>query len=230
MIDWSETQATLTNLTLGASDAAIVETAQHADKIGIDCPFGWPDAFLAFITAHAAGHPFDRSDGEGMARRRQLAYRATDRAVHDVTGRWPLSVSTDRLGLTAMRCAALLDSFAESNIPVDRTGSGRVVEVYPAAALRCWGYSPEGYKTDVGKRMSLVTDILKAAPWFVPGEYEPLMRSSHDALDAVLAALVARASETGSGTVPPPDRVEQAAREGWISLPTVGLGKLILES
>ncbi|MAB81678.1 hypothetical protein [Microbacterium sp. UBA3394] len=41
--------------------------------------------------------------------------------IHKRTGRWPLSVSTDRLGLTAMRCAGLLGRIADKGGTVDRS-------------------------------------------------------------------------------------------------------------
>jgi hypothetical protein len=52
-------------------------------------------------------------------------------------GQLPLSVSTDRIAYPAMRIARLLGAVAGE--PVDRTGAGRIVEGYPAAALRVWG-------------------------------------------------------------------------------------------
>lgn len=84
--------------------------------------------------------------------RRTLAYRETDREASRLTGRWPLSVSTDRLGLTAMRCAGLLARIAQSGIEVDRSGAGAVVEVYPGASLRLWQLPTAGYRTDPAAR------------------------------------------------------------------------------
>jgi len=60
---------------------------------------------------------------------RPAAYRLTDEVLHQEVGIWPLSVSTDRIGVTAMRCAPLLDALAAADHPVDRAGGGRVVEV-----------------------------------------------------------------------------------------------------
>ena len=64
------------------------------------------------------------------------ASKGTALAVLDreITGRWPLSVATDRLGLTAMHCAVLLDTSGdELGIPVDRSGGGTAIEVYEPA-------------------------------------------------------------------------------------------------
>ena len=51
------------------------------------------------------------------------------------TGAEPLSVSSDRIAICAMRCAELLVELAGDG-QLERTGGGLVAEVYPAAALR----------------------------------------------------------------------------------------------
>lgn len=71
--------------------------------------------------------------------RRQLAFRRTDEPVRAATGLVPLSVAADRIAHPAMRCAGLLARLALEGQPVDRSGSGVVVEVYPAASLKQWG-------------------------------------------------------------------------------------------
>jgi hypothetical protein len=40
--------------------------------------------------------------------RERLCFRETDRVMHETVGRWPLSVSADRIALLAMRTFALL--------------------------------------------------------------------------------------------------------------------------
>ena len=206
---------------LGVSDADIAALASAVRKLGIDCAFGWPDDFLAFLTRHASVQPLAPSPDVGMDWRRRLAYRATDRATREVTGRWPLSVATDRLGLTAMHCAALLDLLGESlGSPVDRSGAGVPVEVYPAAALRLWGFATRGYKTDVVVRRALLETLAGRVPWLqLDTGTRQLMVDSHDAFDAVIAALAARAHALGRTRPVPPEYSEQARREGWIALP-----------
>jgi len=51
--------------------------------------------------------------------------------------------------------------------------------------------------------------------------------SSGDALDAVVAALAARAALLGRFDAPAPEHQERAEREGWIALPAGGLVDLI---
>jgi Protein of unknown function (DUF429) len=161
--------------------------------------------------------------------RRTLAYRSTDRAVREVVGRWPLSVSADRIGYPAMRCANLLARIGERQGSVDRAGDGVVVEVYPAASLTQWGLPARSYKGR-GNALALgllVDALLDAARWLDLGEYVEVCRRSDDAFDAVIAALTARAAADPALTIPPDDEQRMlAASEGWIVLPkkdTLGL-------
>lgn len=218
--------AELVTLRLGATDAEIVDLSAGAASIGIDCPFGWPVEFVEYVVAHSRG---DRLPGDlrGDDRRRRLAYRETDRVVRAVTGRWPLSVSTDRLGLTAMHCAELLDDLGASGIAVDRAGEGVLAEVYPGAALRGWGFDTSGYKTKPDALDRLVDAFRSRTPWLtIDADALTLMRRSTDAFDAVIAAFNARAHALGA-TTPLPDELRAVARiEGWVALPTIGLEEM----
>ncbi|MBG6213233.1 MAG: DUF429 domain-containing protein [Cryobacterium sp.] len=227
VIDWSETQASLCQLQLGVADGVIAENAGTVEKLGIDCAFGWPDEFVQFMVAHASGDQSLPGVDGGMAWRRTLAYRETDREVRKRTGRWPLSVSTDRLGLTAMRCAGLLSRIAEAGVMVDRSGSGLVAEIYPGASLRLWGFSTTGYRTDPAVRLQLLRHILQAAPWLDLGSFAPQMITSADAFDAVIAALAARSAALGLYEPPPSSMLDRARREGWIVLPSGPLAALL---
>ncbi|MBC7762479.1 MAG: DUF429 domain-containing protein [Candidatus Saccharibacteria bacterium] len=225
VIDWTDARAFLSELHLGVADEIIVRTAGTVDKLGIDCAFGWPDEFVQFVVAHSSGD-LPGVDG-GMAWRRTLAYRETDREVRKITGRWPLSVSTDRLGLTAMRCAGLLSRISAAGIPVDRAGSGVVAEIYPGASLRLWGFSTTGYRTDAARRSHLLAEIQDAAPWLDLGPHAPHMITSADAFDAVIAALAARSAALGFYEPPAPAMLDRARREGWIVLPNGPLAELL---
>ncbi|MCC4909229.1 DUF429 domain-containing protein [Microbacterium sp. cx-59] len=229
IIDW-QSSATVVDLRLDVDDARVVDAARRVGKVGIDCAFGWPDEFVRFVHAHANDAADSRTVDGGIEWRRTLAFRETDRDVRRRTGRWPLSVSTDRLGLTAMRCAGLLARIAEAGIPVDRAGSGRVVEIYPGASLRLWGFATAGYRTDPEDRRRLLRTIQDAAPWLDVGDFEPAMISSADAFDAVIAALAARSAARGTSSAPPADVSALAAREGWIALPEGPIADLILDA
>ena len=225
----------LEHLRLGVDDDTLLAETRGAELIGIDCAFGWPVDFVDFVARQAGGARLTSDDTGDLAWRRRLAHRETDRVVTERTGARPLSVATDRLGMTALRCAVLLDRLAGDGRVVERSGEhpSAVVEVYPAMALRVWGLRRPGYKVSGARasagrdaRTALIADLRRAAPWLELGEHEALMRDSADALDAVLAALVALAHRLGC-TVPP--TAEQRARarvEGWVAIPTVGLGAL----
>lgn len=230
IVEWSTAGARVSDLQIGVDDATIVEAASVVVKLGIDCAFGWPDEFVVFVNSRSdvSGDAPD-ADG-GMDWRRTLAYRETDREARRLTGRWPLSVSTDRLGLTAMRCAGLLDRIAASGVAVDRAGAGVVVEVYPGASLRLWGLDTAGYRTDQTSRERLLAAMSVRAPWLEVGDFAGSMVASGDAFDAVVAALAARSAAVGASTVPPPESAERARREGWIALPTGALGDLALST
>ncbi|MDN3494973.1 DUF429 domain-containing protein [Planococcus sp. APC 4015] len=227
MIEWACGHARLERLTLDVPDLEITEAARSVTKLGIDCALGWPDEFVAFIRDHADISRAHKVDG-GMEWRRTLAFRETDRNVREQTGRWPLSVSTDRLGLTAMRCAGLLGRLAASGRVVDRSGRvGVVVEVYPGATVRLWGWDSRGYRTDPGVRSSLLEQMQREAPWLEIGAHGKLMVDSSDAFDAVVAALAARAAALGSYDHPPSGQQARAEREGWIALPSCSLSDLL---
>jgi len=224
-IDWSAGQASLSGLVVGAEDSTIVDAITQADKAGIDCPLGWPAPFVAFVAAHHSGHVTVPHD---LAGRRRLAYRETDFAVRATTGRWPLSVATDRIGRPAMRAAGLLARLASGGHPVDRSGEGVVVEVYPAASLRLWKLPDRGYKgpANLAHLSALVDRLREAADWLALGAYEDLCRVADHAVDAVIAAMTARAAAQGLTAPPRSDQLVAARSEGWIALPIAPIGAL----
>ena len=227
-LDWRDGGAVLRRLMRGATDEDILEAVGQAGKAGIDCPLGWPDAFVAFVSAHQAGQVDITADVARRDGRRRLAWRLTDEVVREQTGLIPLSVAADRIGHAAMRCAGLLAGLAHRGLAVDRSGAGRVVEVYPAASLKIWDLPYRGYKrpANVAALTQLADGLLAAAPWLDLGPYGDLCRSSDDALDAVIAALAAWAAVRGLATSPDPDQADAARTEGWIALPKSSLSEL----
>ena len=132
----------------------------EADKAGIDCPLGWPDEFVSFMSAHRAG---------------------------------------GRAGWTSP-----LTSPAG-------TAAGPRASTGPASTAT------------LGQ---LVDAVLGAAPWLDLGSHEGVCRRSDHAIDAVIAALAARAAALGLATRPAVEQAEAARTEGWIALPTSSLGAL----
>jgi len=155
----------LEHLRLGVDDDTLLAETRAAELIGIDCAFGWPVDFVDFVARQASGARLTSDDTGDLAWRRRLAHRETDRVVTERTGARPLSVATDRLGMTALRCAVLLDRLAGDGRVVDRAGEhpSAVVEVYPAMALRVWGLARPGYKLTTDARTVLIADLRRAA-------------------------------------------------------------------
>jgi predicted nuclease with RNAse H fold len=224
-IEWSVKGAVVCDLACPADDDAVVAAIRRADKAGIDCPLGWPIEFVTFVQAHQTGRLVAPDGIEGRDWRRRLAYRHTDLAVHERTRLMPLSVSADRISHTAMRCAAILARLTPPGQPVDRRGTGTVVEVYPAASLKTWDLPHRGYKRPPNRAAlaKLVDALLQAAPWLSLGPYELSCRRSDHALDAVIAALTARAAQLGHTTQPDQHQIHHAVTEGWIAVPTAPL-------
>lgn len=161
--------------------------------------------------------------------REPLRFRATDLAVRRA-GAQPLSVSTDRIGVAAMRGARIQHLALTRGLEVDRSGaSGRIAEVYPAAALRHWGLTSTGYKTS--KNALVLVGLVRhfagrCGPLAQPIE-DLLEGSDDDDFDAVVCALVARAVLKGQTTLPRTDVVGTAKREGWIHVPTADVLEVI---
>jgi predicted nuclease with RNAse H fold len=219
-----EDEFVLHHVEVGADDDRLLDACRDADKIGIDCPLGWPTAFVEFVAAHRDGRPL--AAAATTTDRLPLVYRETDRrvAAHYPPLR-PLSVAADRIGHAALRCAGLLARLGET----DRSGIGRVVEVYPAASLHVWGLRARGYKRVAGRtaRDRLVDGI---AATIRLGAQDRLCRESDHALDAVVAALSALAAVRGAATLPGDADAATARVEGWIAVPTCSLADVRVRS
>ncbi len=228
VIDWDAGGARLSEVRVGADDAMVLSAINDTDRAAIDCPLGWPEPFVDFLIAHRSGRAPAPIGQSGLEWRRTLSRRATDLHVAEaVPGCVPLAVGADRIAAVAMRAAGLLAALAAAGRPVDRSGAGLLVEVYPAASLRIWGLASRSYKGPGNQAAlgSLVDELRKALPnldWF---GYDALCKQSDDALDAVVCGLVARAAHLGLTTGPPDHLTARAATEGWTHLPS-GRGSL----
>jgi hypothetical protein len=209
MISWSRGQAVAAEPVRRCTDSALDALIPAADVIGIDAPFGWP---LDFVNAVDAW-PFEEWNGEIRDR---LRLRSTDRFVHGIAGLTPLSVSSDRIALPAMRAMALLKRHGVT----DRSGDGRFYEVYPAGSLAAWNLPSRGYKKQsegLTARERIRAGLLEQLPWLeVPDAYA----DNADDLDALVASLTARAAFQGLTHLPPRADKGIAIQEGWIHIPT----------
>lgn len=223
LIDWEAVTVDL--LPRPTEDDAILAAAREADMVALDVPLGWPDGFVQAVVAHHAGTGWPPVAYPPPGDRLPLRYRATDLAVR-ARGGAPLSVSSDLIGVAAMRGARLQQLLEDDGIPVDRSGmSGRVIETYPAMALRQWGLRSTGYKgrTNADTCRTLVAELLVMCGPIGVVASATLEGCDDDALDAFVCALVARARLLGRTDPPPPHLGSTAHREGWIHLPSAGL-------
>jgi predicted nuclease with RNAse H fold len=220
-VDWDACGGSVLVVEGPHDDDRLVASIIGADKVGVDVPLGWPEPFVEALVAHAGHAPWPGRD------RRELRLRRTDVAVRDACGLNPLSVSSDRIGVPAMRWAALEDRL-RCDGPVDRSGGGRVVEVYPAGALKLWGLPHRAYKRPDQRAAlaALVAALQARARLGLDAGAEEALRTSDHAFDALVAALIARAAALGRTTRPPPDARALARREGWVHLPTCDLADL----
>jgi predicted nuclease with RNAse H fold len=211
-IEWSAKGGTIQDVRRNLDDESVAAILkEEADKTGLDVPLGWPDAFVRAVSRHHAGRPWGTHPEKKV-----LELRATDLEVRRLVGWYPLSVSTNWIAFPAMRMARILG-------PVDRTGAGPVVEVYPAAALAIWGLPFKGYKGDEGRaiRHGMVSTLRsRTKSWLTaPSDFWALCENSDHVVDALVASLVARASALGLCHGIPERLVRLAQREGWIALP-----------
>lgn len=225
VVAWSPSSARIVEPDEGLTDETLIGlmSRRPVNKVGVDAPFGWPQPFVVATAGYAETGRWPTTD------RRELTLRTTDRYIHTLTGRPPLSVSTDLIAHTAFRCAELLTKHGAGK-PVDRTGAGLVAEVYPAAALSQWGLTSRGYKGpgNAAVRTSLLLEFQReCSPWLEVSPVQVAQLTSSDHLfDALVAAFVARAVEVGASSPIPQEHRDAAEFEGWIHLPTSPLSEL----
>jgi len=216
VLDWNTgPDCRAAHLSLGHGDDALLALMAQADAVGIDAPFGWPDAFRGTIDGWS-----ERDEWPLGMPRSELRFRLTDDALRS-KGRTPLSVSADRIAATAMRCAELLARHcAAQGEGLDRV-SGHAVEVYPAATLVAWEFDVRGYKDAAAteQRRRIAERLDQEARLGLPDEAIGACSATDHVLDALVASLTVRAHALGLTHPPPSLQAAQVAREGWIQLP-----------
>jgi predicted nuclease with RNAse H fold len=218
---WYADRAEITQIEADVSDERALEliSSAGAERIGLDVPLGWPNAFVEQLARHHRGEPW--RELEDSSEQKSLTHRATDHWIHAQLGLWPLSVSTDRIAYPAMRMARVLGRIGQ----LDRSGGAQVVEVYPAAALKRWGFDAHGYKRVDGRSVlaRLVEKLRMEVPWLMADEAAwDCIRQDDNQFDALICALIARAVARDLCEEIPPEHREIARIEGWIHLPLKG--------
>jgi predicted nuclease with RNAse H fold len=220
-----------------ADDRGLVELVDRGTVVGLDSPLGWPDDFVAAVTSHRLSARWPSFEHRSADRiRESLRYRTTDLFVRSLDlGSTPLSVSSDLIGVVAMRGAWLQSAWAQRWGALEpRDGSGRLIETYPAAALRAWGllarrgvrYKGGGAQgvreSQRAERQRIIEEIEQhSETWLdvAPTLHDAAIASDHE-LDALVSALVALAARAHATYPVPPESKEAARREGWIHVPS----------
>jgi hypothetical protein len=219
LLEFSDGQVGVEISDLRLDDSTLVRALTQADRAAIDSPFGWPEPFIDAISSWRRTGQFPEDPRE------RLRLRATDLYVKD-RALTPFSVSADKIGACAMRCALILTRLEQAEgTPLDRV-NGKVIECYPSAALYRFGFTREeirGAKTDDQVRDRLLKAITSRSGWLQldPDTTSELARVG-DKFDAFLAALVGRAAAIGLTEQPPKELADRATVEGWIHLPLPG--------
>lgn len=228
LIAWDEAgRARVVAIERSLTNDDLRERIRDAGCAGIDAPFSWPLRFREQLARH-----HEHGGWEAHYRDPEFQFRATDLFVAGCARR-PLSVSTNLIGVTAMRCARLLEELGEERgRRIELTGADGIFEVYPAAALAAWGakdvgFDPDGYKTGPKaneKRRALAEAIFSAADWLeVADDVKERCIRSDDELDALIAALATRAAARDLSRPPETDSQRALAPvEGWIHVPQPG--------
>jgi len=221
-IIWEDNKAKVEKPNVNLDNGTVVALCQGADKIGMDVPLGWPKDFVEFVSGH------HKQEFNGQPSSQKFRLRATDRYVYEQTKKCPLSVSTGFLGIVSFRAATGITPALTSPVLPDRTGKGKITEVYPAAALVRWGFRPRP-KEETALLFDQFTYSCQQWMQIAP-EAMNICRTNRDAFDALICALVARASALGLCDAIPGHIFQDACAEGWIALPVGGSLSLLKNS
>jgi hypothetical protein len=227
-IDWSGRQIRFFQNVDESKIQSWAKDDEH-DVVSVDVPFGWPEPFLEVMSLHRDGRAGPANDSYYESLSQKLRYRTTDEFVRR-HARNPLSVSTDRIGCSALRFALIQAGLERQGLPIDRAGlRGKFVEVYPAASLDIWWEAPAKNKEYAGRVFAWLEEQFEGR-LTIPKT--PDLQQSDDAADALICALMARAVQLSrlsrnDSLVQRPDTYwsqypgteASIRREGWIWLP-----------
>lgn len=238
VLDYRNSVWTLSEICHPCADEDIVKAVSRLPSnalAGFDCPLGWPREFGKFLADHRG------EANRAIPVKVDLLRRLTDVRVPEVVERntptsirlHPLSVSSDRIAVPALRMAGLERQLLGPLAP-DRSGERVIVEVYPAAALALWNLPHRGYK---GAKGQLIRDEIlrglseRAGARLDIANFQQKLSTNDHCLDALLCALVTVATVTGrrvSDSVPrDQDERHLAVEEGWIQLPATDLAAVL---
>jgi len=199
--------------------------SNDVDFVAIDVPFGWPKPFVEALIGYEISMAFVDPGQRYQLRETDLWVRdALPRHLSRSGGPNPLSVSTDRIGATAMVGTVLLHALADrgfSLLPSTGNRSRAAVEVYPAASLWVWHLPHKGYKKKEGehKRREILCGLKRLFDLRIRRCHERRLVAHDHCLDALIAALTAQ-QYANCNTFDPEGMEECTLKvEGWIRVP-----------
>ncbi len=213
------------------ADAGTTLKDPGVNVVAIDTPFGWPKDFSRFVSAWSAS-----TGGPPPPTSARFSLRTTDLVVKQETGKQPLSVSADRIGLCARSWVNVVTAEkVATRIDVGQppTPERPVVEVYPGASLKVFAkYSNSTVDEVAFKKKRAIREAALKGLFSMFGVQDPnqltkkligVGEEDSDAADAFLAALTALAylGQLPGWSVrrPVSHELALAETEGWIFFP-----------
>jgi hypothetical protein len=212
--------------------AALLSVGDFA-AAGIDAPFALPVQYMP--TSHSqllnavaeipcGPRPFPSADNfvtalaPDLGARGQKVYRETEAYWRKVSVNTRSTVWAGARGGAPMTasCLKLLHAANRPIWPWSTTGPGLLVEAFPAAQLKTWGFPHQKYNgTGVVPETNRRAIVAGLAERVELGDYRSQVLANADALDAVVAAFAAvavRCDRLVNQPKPPSDL------EGWIAV------------
>ncbi len=186
--------------------------------LAIDAPLGWSEPMGRLLAKHQAGEPIEEEQD-------RFFRRITDTFIHQQTGKLPLEVGADRIARTAHSALKIIGELRtkgfhfqmvwEANFLEKSKKTLGVIEVYPGATLKQYGFISSAYKGESDgektKRLEMIANLETHLPTITQF---PDLQDNADMLDAAICLLCAKDFIEGKSM--PPTDITLAKKEGWI--------------
>ena len=231
VIEWGSGTARLAHLALDVDDDEIVRLFGASDMTGIDCPVGWPDAFLPFLAGHLAVRAAPRAGlrrhrgppAAGLPGHRPLRHRP-DRADPAQRLRRPAGPPGDALRRHPGQDRRGPRAAGQGRQrPAGRGLPGGVAEVLGPAGPRLQGPRRRGSASGWASSWTACRRRRRGWTW-------PDTRTGWPARTTCSTRSSPRSPPgpwpSARRSAPTPAHARAARTEGWIHLPTGGLAGL----
>jgi predicted nuclease with RNAse H fold len=189
-----------------------------ADVVAVDVPFGWPKPFTEALAGYLVG------DRMGLDKNRYRLRKTDFWIKENFPPLNPISVSTDKIGVTAIVGTLLLNALSSDFAlsPTESQADRSVIEVYPAVSLLAWGLPFRGYKNgEEASRMrrAILRKLQHEFGLDLAERQSEVLAASEHCLDALIAALTAQEYARGAVFAPEDPQDDTLKTEGWIWAP-----------